>query len=79
MIKVFVSLTMDAMETGKGHSFSYDNWLVIVAKKKNCFMKNMNLIDTKYQWQNWVYWTSAWSEKVLQSWWKQLTVYISMC
>ena len=51
MIKLFVSQTIVAMETEKRYFFSYcSNGFIIVtfSRRKKCFIKNVNLIDTYY-------------------------------
>ena len=56
MLKEFVSLIMARLEIGKRPIFNHHSkW----SKKKNCIMKNMNLIDSNYHWKNWVDWISA--------------------
>ena len=37
----------------------------VVERKKYC-IKNMNLLHSKYHWQNWVDWISAKQQKILR-------------
>ena len=62
LVKEFVSITMAAVETGKRH-FSV---IAAVAKRKKCFIKNMDLMDTNYHWKKWVEWISTKQEKLSQ-------------
>ena len=34
-------------------------FLVMVAKRKKCFINNKNLVDSNYHWKNWIDWMST--------------------
>ena len=61
--KEFLSLIMVAMEKEKKIVSLIIETIVM---SKNCFMENLNLIDSDYHWKNWAEWISARWNKMSQ-------------
>ena len=61
-MKEFISLTIVAMEIGKRQFFSYHCNGCYEEKK----LQNLNLLDSKYHFKNWVDWISAEWDKTSQ-------------